>query len=156
MNTYLVVKWLHILSSVLLAGTGFGSAFYLFFANRSGRLEARAVVARLVMRADLWFTTPAVIVQPLSGAWLAHAAGWPLTTPWLAASIGLYGVAGACWLPVLWLQVRMAREAQAALAEGRALSPQYRRWQATWEALGYPAFAAMLIVFFLMVNKPQF
>ena len=156
MNTYLVVKWLHILSSVLLAGTGFGSAFYLFFANRSGSLEARAVVARLVMRADLWFTTPAVIVQPLSGAWLAHAAGWPLTTPWLAASIALYGFAGACWLPVLWLQVRMAREAQAALAEGRALSPQYRRWQATWEALGYPAFAAMLIVFFLMVNKPQF
>ena len=156
MNTYLVVKWLHIVSSVLLAGTGFGSAFYLFFVNRSASVEARAVVTRLVVRADLWFTTPAVLVQPLSGAWLAHAAGWPLTTPWLAASIALYAVAGACWLPVLWLQVRMAREAQAALAEGRALSPQYRRWQATWEALGYPAFAAMLIVFFLMVNKPQF
>jgi uncharacterized membrane protein len=32
MNTYLVVKALHILSSVLLVGTGFGTAFYLFFA----------------------------------------------------------------------------------------------------------------------------
>ena len=62
MNSYLLVKWLHIVSSVLLVGTGFGSAFYLFFVNRSNSLEARAVVARLVVRADLWFTTPAAIV----------------------------------------------------------------------------------------------
>ncbi|HEY8879564.1 MAG TPA: DUF2269 domain-containing protein [Roseateles sp.] len=154
MNTYLLVKWLHIVSSVLLVGTGFGTAFYLFFANRSASLEARAVVARLVVRADLWFTTPAVIVQPLSGLWLAHAAGWPLTTPWLLASIVLYLLAGACWLPVLWLQLKMAREVEAALAQGRPLAPAYRRWQKAWEALGYPAFAAMLIIFFLMVNKP--
>lgn len=154
MNSYLLVKWLHIVSSVLLAGTGFGSAFYLFFANRSPSLAARAVVARLVVRADLWFTTPAVIVQPLSGAWLAHDAGWPLSTPWLAASLALYGVAGACWLPVLVLQLKMATEAEAALAERRPVSPRYRHWQRAWEALGYPAFAAMLVIFFLMVNKP--
>ncbi|WP_131728612.1 DUF2269 family protein, partial [Achromobacter xylosoxidans] len=35
MNAYLTIKTLHILSSVLLVGTGFGTAFYLFFANRS-------------------------------------------------------------------------------------------------------------------------
>jgi len=156
MNSYLLVKWLHIVSSVLLAGTGFGSAFYLFFANRSTSLEARAVVARLVVRADLWFTMPAVIVQPATGVWLAHMAGWPLTTPWLLASLLLYALAGACWLPVLWLQLRMAREVEAALAEGRPLSARYRRWQRAWEGLGYPAFAAMLAVFFLMVNKPRF
>ena len=154
MNTYLLVKWLHIVSSVLLVGTGFGSAFYLFFANRSGSLEARAVVARLVVRADLWFTTPAVIVQPLSGAWLAQAAGWPLTTPWLLTSLALFALAGACWLPVLWLQLRMAAEVEAAVATQRRLSPRYAVWQRRWEGLGYPAFLAMLAVFFLMVNKP--
>ncbi|MFG6465804.1 DUF2269 family protein [Roseateles sp. BYS87W] len=154
MNAYLIVKWLHIVSSVLLVGTGFGSAFYLFFANRSGSLEARAVVGRLVARADLWFTTPAGLVQPLSGAWLAHTAGWPLTIPWLAASLALYLLAGACWLPVLVLQLRMAHEAEAAVRERRPLSPSYHRWQRRWEALGYPAFAAMLAIFFLMVNKP--
>lgn len=154
MNAYLLVKWLHIVSSVVLVGTGFGSAFYLFFANRSASLEARAVVARLVVRADLWFTTPAVIAQPLTGLWLAHTAGWPLTTPWLLASLLLFALAGACWLPVLWLQLKMAREVEAALAAGRGLSVQYGRWQRTWEWLGYPAFAAMLTVFFLMVNKP--
>ena len=154
MNAYLIVKWLHVVSSVVLVGTGFGSAFYLFFANRSASLEARAVVARLVVRADLWFTTPAVIVQPATGLWLAHTAGWPLTTPWLLASMLLYALAGACWLPVLWLQLKMAREVEAALAAGRPLAAPYRQWQRAWEALGYPAFAAMLAVFFLMVNKP--
>lgn len=154
MNTYLLVKCLHIVSSVLLAGTGLGTAFFLFFTNRSPSVEARAVVARLVVRADWWFTTPAVIVQPLSGAWLAHAAGWSLGTPWLALSLALFLLAGACWLPVLWLQARMAREAQAAVAEGRGLDARYRRWQRAWEALGVPAFVAMLAIFFLMVNKP--
>ena len=156
MNTYLLVKWLHIVSSIVLVGTGFGTAFYLFFANRSASLEARAVVARLVVRADLWFTTPAVIVQPLSGLWLAHTAGWPVTTPWLLASIALYLLTGACWLPVLWLQLKMAREVEGALAQRRPLSTQYGQWQRAWEWLGYPAFIAMLAVLFLMVNKPQF
>ena len=154
MNTYLLVKWLHIVSSVVLVGTGFGTAFYLFFANRSDSLEARAVIARLVVRADLWFTTPAVIVQPLSGLWLAHTAGWPVTTPWLLASVALYLLTGACWLPVLWLQLKMAREVEAALALQRPLAAQYRQWQQAWESLGYPAFIAMLAVLFLMVNKP--
>ncbi|OWQ90766.1 hypothetical protein CDN99_11355 [Roseateles aquatilis] len=154
MNTYLVIKWLHIVSSVLLAGTGFGSAFYLFFANRSGSLAAQAVVARLVKRADLWFTTPAVIVQPVTGVWLAMQAGWSLDTPWLAASIALYLLAGACWLPVVWLQIRLSAMADEALASGRPLPPLYWRYARWWEGLGYPAFVAVLVVFYLMVNKP--
>ncbi len=164
MNTYLLVKTLHILSSVLLVGTGFGSAFYLFFANRSssgsgldrGAVAAQAVVARLVVRADTWFTTPAVIFQPVSGAWLAYQAGWPLSTSWLWLALVLYAVAGACWLPVLVLQWRMAQAAQRAHETQQALPPEYTRWARTWEALGYPAFIAMLIVFGLMVFKPTF
>jgi len=151
---YLTVKWLHILSSMLLVGTGFGSAFYLFFANRIDNVTVRAEVARLVVRADWWFTTPTVIFQPLSGAWLMHLAGWPLGTPWIAASIGLYLLAGACWLPVVWLQVRMAKVARASAAAGTPLPPDYEHDARRWERLGYPAFTAMLAVFFLMVAKP--
>ncbi|WP_295537742.1 DUF2269 domain-containing protein [uncultured Pseudacidovorax sp.] len=154
MNTYLLLKWVHILSSVVLVGTGFGSAFYMFFANRSGSVAAQAVVSRLVVQADLWFTTPAVIVQPLTGIALVRLAGWPLTTPWIAWSIGLYVLAGACWLPVLWLQCRMASMTAEAARTGAplpALHAVYARW---WERLGYPAFLAMLGVFYLMVNKP--
>lgn len=154
MNTYLLLKTAHIVSSVVLVGTGFGSAFYLFFANRSGDVRAQAVVARLVVRADLWFTMPAVVAQPVTGIALAHMAGWPLTTPWLAWSIALYLLAGACWLPVLWLQLRMARMAQQAAVQDAALPAGYLRLARWWEGLGYPAFAAMLAVYWLMVNKP--
>lgn len=155
MNTYLALKWLHIVSSVLMVGTGLGSAFYMFFANRSGSVPAQAVVSRLVVRADWWFTTPTVILQPVTGFALAHMAGWPLSTPWLAISLGLFVFAGACWLPVVWLQIRMAALAAQAHRDVAALPPLYARYQRWWELLGYPAFAAMVVVFYLMVNKPQ-
>ncbi len=145
---------MHILSSALLVGTGFGSAFFMFFGNRSGSLAAQAVITRLVVRADWWFTTPAGIFQPLSGIWLAHQAGWPLSTPWLSLTIGLYVFAGACWLPVVSLQLKMAREAKSAFSNGTPLAESYKKYQRTWEALGYPAFVAMLVIFYLMVAKP--
>lgn len=111
-------------------------------------------MSRLVVRADWWFTTPAVIFQSLSGLWLAHAAGWPLDSRWLLWSQGLFALAGACWLPVVWLQIRMARMAAAANLAGSVLPPAYRRYARYWERLGYPAFCAMLAVYWLMVNKP--
>ena len=156
MSAYLVVKTLHILSSVLMVGTGFGTAFYFFFANRTRSVPVIASVAKLVVRADLWFTTPAVIAQPLSGLWMAHAAGWPLSASWLSVSIALYAVAGICWLPVVWIQIQMANIARTARVAGQSELPaQYWRLARAWERLGYPAFAAMLAIYFLMVCKPQ-
>ncbi|MBB2487808.1 DUF2269 domain-containing protein [Mitsuaria sp. WAJ17] len=155
MNEYLILKTLHVISSVLLAGTGFGSAFYLFFANRSGSLETQAAVCRMVVKADTWFTTPTVIVQPLTGIWMAHLAGWSLDTPWLLTALVLYVVAGCCWLPVVWLQLRMRDMAETALARREPLPARYWRFARWWEALGYPAFAAMPVIFWLMVAKPQ-
>ena len=154
MSLYLTIKWIHILSSVVLVGTGLGSAYYMFFTNRSRDLAAQAVVARLVVRADWWFTTPTVVLQPATGLWIAHLAGFPLSTPWLAWSIALYAVAGLCWLPVVWLQIRMAAMAQLAILHGTPLPSTYWRYAWWWEGLGYPAFVAMVGVFYLMVVKP--
>ena len=160
MNLYLLLKWLHIVSSVLMVGTGLGSAFYMFFTNRSGNVQAQAVVTKLVVRADWWFTTPTVLIQPATGLAMAYLAGWSLSTPWLAWSLALYALAGLCWLPVVWLQLRMrdmaieaAEAAQSVQGDG-VLPPLYWRYARWWEALGYPAFVAMVVVFYLMVNKP--
>lgn len=155
MTHYLILKWIHIVSSVILVGTGFGSAFYMFFVNKSKNLEAQAIVSRLVCRADWWFTTPTVILQPITGIAMATIAGWPLTTPWIIISLVLYVFAGVCWLPVVWIQLKMAKLAQLALQNKTALPPEYWKLAKIWEWLGYPAFIAMVVIFYLMVNKPN-
>ncbi len=156
MNAYLAIKWIHILSSVVLVGTGLGSAFYLFFVNRSHNLAAQAVVSRLVVRADWWFTTPTAVIQPATGLAMVYMAGLPLSTPWVALSLALFVFAGLCWLPVLWLQIQMAAMAQEALRTDTPLPALYGRYARWWETLGYPAFIAMVAVFFLMVTKPAY
>jgi uncharacterized membrane protein len=154
MNEYLVVKWLHVLSSTILFGTGIGSAFYMLFASLQRDPRVVLFVVRYVVIADWLFTTTAVIVQPVTGLWLAHLAHFPLTSRWLAWSIALYFVAGACWLPVVWMQVRMREMARTAVEQGTPLPPAYARYLRVWIALGLPAFVSLLVVFYLMVAKP--
>lgn len=154
MHDYLFLKTVHILSSTLLFGTGLGTAFHGWMANRSGVLAARRVVNRNVELADWLFTTPAVIVQPVTGVWLAHLAGFPLTTPWLMASIVLYVLVGACWLPVVAIQIQMRRIAEST-PDGAELPLRYHRLARWWFALGWPAFIGVIIIFWLMVGKPE-
>ena len=156
MTLYLTLKFIHIVSSVVLVGTGFGSAYYMYFTNRSKCLKSQAHVSQLVVRADWWFTTPTIIIQPFTGLWMAYLAGWPLSTNWLALSFGLYIITGICWLPVVFLQIKMAKMVNDSVINESQLPDLYWRYARLWEYLGYPAFVAMLCVFYLMVVKPQF
>ena len=151
---YVTVKWLHVLSSTVLFGTGLGSAFYMFFTIREGDVRAIASVIRRVVVADWLFTTPTAILQPLTGAWLVQLAGLPWTANWIVWSVVLYAAAGACWVPVVWIQIRMARMAQASVASGAPLPPRFWRYHAVWTGLGIPAFLAFIAIFYLMVAKP--
>ena len=148
--TYLVLKYVHILSMVLLFGTGLGSAWYKWMADRSGDVAHIAVTNRHVVLADWLFTTPTVLIQPITGLWMVYLLHLPLATPWIAISLGLYLLAGACWLPVVWLQIRMRQLSDVADV---TLPEQYWRYARIWFWLGVPAFAAMLVVVLLMVFK---
>ena len=151
--SYTTLKTLHILSMVLLFGTGLGSAFYKWMADRSGNLAHIAITNRHVVLADWLFTTPTVIFQPLSGLAMVWLIGLPLSTPWIAISLGLYVLAGVCWLPVVVLQIRMQKMAEQALQANTALPDAYWRMARQWFWLGVPAFTAMVAVVVLMVAK---
>jgi uncharacterized membrane protein len=151
---YLIAKWIHVVSSTLLFGTGLGSAFYMFFASRTQDVRAIAVVVKYVVIADWLFTTPTILLQPASGLYMVYRAGFPLRSHWLLWSVALFLLAGAAWLPVVWMQIRMRDMAYEAVRHEQPLPTRYWRLMRWWVALGSVAFVALVVVFFLMVVKP--
>jgi len=151
---FLILKTLHILSAIVLLGTGLGTAFHLWVTHRRGEARAIASAARTTVLADWLFTATSGVVQPVIGVALALTAGYDLRSPWLVATYVLYAIAGACWLKVVLLQLRIARIAAACVKENAALPPAYFQAMRVWFVLGWPAFLGLIAVVWLMVAKP--
>lgn len=154
MTEYEFLKWVHILSATLLFGTGLGTAFHGFFGQRDGKPEVAAIVMRNVVRADWLFTATSGVIQPVTGVLLARTAGYDLTDSWLVSSYILYAIAAACWIPVAFIQVKLRDLAEIASHQGTMLPPDYHRLMRIWFILGWPAFMALIGVFYLMVARP--
>jgi uncharacterized membrane protein len=150
---YLLLKWLHIVSSTVLLGTGAGIAFFFWRASRTEDAGVIAAVARDVVRADFLFTAVAVVVQPATGFAMMRLAGLPAGLPWIRTSLVLFVLVGCCWLPVVALQIRLRDMAYAAANQGSVLPAAFQRLRKVWIMLGWPAFAGVLLIFWLMVAK---
>jgi len=148
---YLTLKLIHILSAIILFGLGLGTVFYKIMADNSGNLAAIALTSRHVVLADWWFTTPTVIIQPVTGFLLAKQMAMPMGEGWLLWTMVLYTLTGLCWLPVIWLQIRMRDLAAEALAQGQTLPERYHYFSKLWMYLGVPAFFSMISITTLMV-----
>jgi len=153
LDSYLILKLLHILSAVVVTGTGAGIAFFMLMANRSNNVMAIAVIARHVVLADWIFTAPAVVVQFVTGVLLMLRLGYSFTSTWFYLVITLFIFVGVCWVPVVIIQYRLRVLADASLIAGQ-LDPRFKKMMRAWTALGVPAFAAILVIFWLMVFKP--
>jgi len=153
---YVWLKWLHVLSSTVLFGTGLGTAYQLWSVHRSRKARAILIVARGVVRADWCFILPAGIVQPATGLGLAIVTGTPVNAPWLVASYVLYLVAFACWVPAVVLQMRARDLAEESVVSGAPLRYEYHLAMRRWFVLAWPGFGALVLVFLLMTAKPQF
>jgi uncharacterized membrane protein len=154
MTLYFALKFLHVVGAAVLLGTGAGIAFFMLLAHRTGDAATIASVARIVVIADFLFTATAVVAQPVTGLLLAWKVGYALSDGWIALSMLLYLVTGAFWLPVVWMQMRMRDLACAAAREATPLPPEYHRLFRLWFAFGFPAFAAVLGIFWLMIARP--
>lgn len=154
MTLYFFLKWLHVIGAAVLLGTGAGIAFFMVRAHATRDARTIADVASIVVLADYVFTLSAVIVQPVTGAALAEAAGYRLTEGWIVASLGLYLFTGAFWVPVVFMQRRMRDLARAAARDSAALPEEYFRLYRRWFAFGFPAFLSVLTIFWLMIARP--
>ncbi len=150
-----ILRWLHIVGATVLLGTGAGIAFFMLMAQRTGRAELVAHVAGTVVIADALFTATAVLVQPITGFLLAREIGWPLSQGWILLSLLLYVVTGLFWLPVVWIQLRIRDLARLAERESAPLPDEEKRLFRIWFFCGFPAFASVLAIVWLMVTRPD-
>ncbi|TPL21137.1 DUF2269 family protein [Mesorhizobium sp. B2-4-9] len=151
---YFVVKYLHVIGAAVLLGTGAGIAFFMLLAHRTGNAATIAAVARIVVVADFLFTATAVVAQPITGVALAWQAGYSLREGWIVLSIVLYVVTGLFWLPVVWMQMEMRNPAARAATSGDPPPERYNKLFRLWFVFGFPAFAAVLAIFWLMITRP--
>jgi uncharacterized membrane protein len=156
MDLYLLLKLAHVVGAAVLLGTGAGIAFFMLMAHRTGDPALIAHTAKIVVVADTVFTATAVIAQPITGAALARIVGYPIFSGWIGLSLILYVVTGLCWLPVVWIQLRLRDLADEAVRLGAPLPPRYFRLFRLWFVLGFPAFAAVTAILGLMIAKPSF
>lgn len=151
---YIVLKWVHVLSATILFGTGIGSAFVLLMANRNRDITEIHFATTYVVIADWLFTTPAVLIQLATGLALLHVTGYAVSDGWVFWGLVLYFFAGACWIPVVWMQIRMRDMAAHALEQKTALPDAYWTFDKWWIVAGSLAFPAVVAIFYLMIAKP--
>lgn len=148
MNEYLWVKLFHILGATLIFGTGLGTAFFMLRAHLSQNTEAMKITTQSVVLADWIFTTPAIVIQLVTGLWLTSKLGISYGSVWFVSVLALFILVGLCWLPVVFIQIRI----REIIRNGGTLD-DYRVLMKIWIGLGIPAFASILILFYLMVSK---
>lgn len=150
-----LVRLVHVIGAAILFGTGAGIAFFMVMAHGTGNPRTIAHVAGTVVVADTLFTATAVVLQPITGIWLAHLVGWPLDEGWIVLSIALYVLTGLFWLPVVWIQIRLRNLARDAVRTQAPLPARYFQLYRIWLACGFPAFFAVLAIFWLMLTRPS-
>jgi uncharacterized membrane protein len=155
-DLHLWLKFIHVIGACVLFGTGLGIAFFMWMAHRTADDGIVASTARIVVVADTVFTATAAVLQPLTGAALAYTMGYSLLEPWIVSSFGVYFLVGACWLPVVLIQIKLRDLARTAQADGTPLPEQYHQLFRAWFILGWPAFAGVIAILALMIAKPHF
>ena len=151
---YLWLKFIHVISSTVLFGTGIGTACVMLYGHNTGKINIIAAITCYVVFADWIFTAPSAVIQLVTGLWMVYLAGYSFTSFWIWGSIVGYAIAAFCWFPVVYLQIKMRDFAIQADESNTKLPERYYSYFKYWFYLGWPAFISLVIVLYLMTNKP--
>jgi uncharacterized membrane protein len=151
---YLAIEYLHVLGAIVILGTGTGIAFFMLMAHRSADAAFIAKTAEVVVIADFIFTLSAVLLQPVTGGLLMWLSSTSITEGWLMTSLVLYAIAGAFWVPVVFMQMEMRDIARKTAADGAPMPARYFTLFRRWFLFGIPGFGSVMLILWLMIAKP--
>ncbi len=147
--SYQLVKLIHILAATVLIGTGAGSAFYLFISYKKASFTTLKEVLGFVVLADMIFIAPAVVVQGLTGLWMADTLSLMYST-WFWVVIGMCVLVLVTWLPAAYIQIKLKK----MIADKDERPPEFDRLIKIWAGLGVPSFGGAMYIYYLMLFKP--
>ena len=78
----------------------------MLYGHRTQKYPIIAAISQYVVFADWIFTAPSAVVQLVTGLWLVYVAGYSFTSLWIWGSLAGYALAGICWVPVVYLQLK--------------------------------------------------
>ena len=156
MTAYLALKYLHVIGAAVLLGTGAGIAFFMLLAHRTG--EARGRGRRGPHRRHRRLR---VHRHRRRGAADHRACCWPGTSATRCATAGSCCRSCSISSPAPsgcpWCGCRCACAISPPPPRARAsrCRAEYHRLFRLWFAFGFPAFAAVLAIFWLMIARPR-
>ncbi|KTC99415.1 DUF2269 family protein [Legionella erythra] len=151
---YFWLKYIHVLSSTILFGTGLGTASVMLYGHYTRNIPLMACINQYVVWVDWLFTGSSGFIQVVTGLWMVYLAGYSFTLFWIWGAIIGYTVTAICWFIVVYLQIKIKNITLEAARTSQPLPLSYYRYFKWWFVLGWPAFISLLIVFYLMVMKP--
>ena len=149
MNTYIILKYIHILCAV--AALGSNITYALWFAQARKNPGALAFTLQSVKIMDDWFATPAYILLFPTGWWLSSLAGWSLSTPWILSALMLYAALSVIGLGIYTPTLNK----QIAIVESAGMiTPEFKNNFLRLNTIGIALNLLVLVIIYLMVAKP--
>jgi uncharacterized membrane protein len=155
MDTYLLLKSVHILGVVLFLGNIIITGWWKVMADRTKNKQIIAFAQRQVTLTDYVFTLGGVVLVLATGIGNAilHELNY-LSIKWLAWGYWLFIASGVIWVAILLpIQIKQARMAKQ-FSEQKPIPEQYWKLGNLWIIFGILATLLPLANLYWMVFKP--
>ena len=152
--------FLHITGAVIFLGNIIVTGAWMLMAERTRIGGVIHFSAKAVIRADLLFTLPGVLLIVMNGVTMvvAHWGGWDAfhRVSWITVALALFIASGVIWVGILIpVQHRMAVFSDPNDYPD-SLPPRFFSAVRLWYIWGAIAIGLPIVSLYLMVNKPSF
>ena len=154
-NTYLLLKSLHILGAVIFLGNIIVTGWWKVMADRTRNPAVIAFAQRQVTLTDYIFTGGGVVLILATGLGNAILLNMDfLSIKWLSWGFWLFNISGIIWITVLIpVQIKQAKIARQ-FAKGGNIPERYWKLGRLWIVFGTLATVIPLANLYWMVFKP--
>ena len=132
MDSYLLLKTVHLVGAVIFIGNIVVTAWWKVMADRTGDPKIVAFAQRQVTLTDWAFTFTGVMLVAVGGIGNARLHGMDMTATWLVLGNVLFAASGVIWIAILIpLQTKLARMARE-FASAPTIPESYWRLERMW------------------------